>query len=112
MILRSIALALVGAACIATAASAAELVVKNNSKVDITELKVAPSSDADWSSLDDVLKGVKIPAGGSGTVTGIDPGKWDFQVTDAEGKSCEVLNVTISEGAEWDIGDGDIASCE
>ena len=60
MFLKALAFAAVAALGFAVSASAADLTVINNSKENITELKVAPSSDADWSSLDDVLKGHTI----------------------------------------------------
>jgi hypothetical protein len=106
------AFAAIAALGFAATASAAELNVVNNSKVTITELKVAPSSDANWTSLDDVLKGQAIAPGASGTVTGIDPGNWDLQVTTSENQICEVLNVTFEGDMKWTISDDIIAACE
>ena len=113
MLFKAMVFAAVAAVSFTASASAAELTIINNSKETITELKVAPSSDANWTSLDDVLKGASIAPGATGTVTGIEPGKWDLQVTDSDNKSCEVLNVTFEgDDMKWTINDGDIAGCE
>ena len=112
MLLKAIAIAAVAAVGVASAAAAADLNVINNSKVTITELKVAPSSKDDWSSLDDVLKGQKIDPGTSGTVTGLDPGDWDLQVTTSDNQICEVLNVTFEGDMKWTITDDILAKCE
>jgi hypothetical protein len=112
MRLRVIALAAVAAFGFAATASAAELYVINNSQVTITELKVAPTSQADWSSLDDVLKGQQIAPGANGTVTGIEPGEWDMQVTTADNQICEVLDVTFEGDMKWTIDDDILAGCE
>ena len=111
--MRLIALAAVAVVAFAASASAADLTVINNSSVTITGLKVAQASSDDWSAEDDILKGAKIAAHSTGTVTGIDAGKWDLQVTDADGQSCEVLGVSFSgDDMKWTIGEGDLEKCE
>jgi hypothetical protein len=112
MLLKAMAFAAVAALAFVSAASAAELNVINNSKVTITELKVAPTSDANWTSLDDVLKGQAIEPGTSGTVTGIDPGNWDLQITTSDNQICEVLNVGFEGDMKWTVTDDIITACE
>ena len=112
MLLKAIAVAAVAAFGFASAAYAADLDVINNSKVTITELKVAPSSSDNWSSLDDVLKGQSIAPGASGTVTGIDAGNWDLQITTSDNQICEVLGVAFEGDMKWTVTDDIIAKCE
>ncbi len=112
MRLRVIALAAVAVFGFAATASATDLYVINNSKVTITELKVAPTSQDNWSSLDDVLKGQQIAPSGTGTVTGIQPGDWDLQVTTDDNQICEVLGVTFESDMKWTIDDDILAGCE
>jgi len=112
MIFRTFATAALGLLSMTAVAAAGTLTIHNNSDQNIVELKVAPASSDDWTSLDDVLKGNKIAAGASGTVTGIDPGKWDLQITDSDNQSCEILGVTLGGTMEVTIEDGDIADCE
>ncbi len=112
MIRKTLAIAALGMFCMTAVASAGTLTIKNDSKENIVELKIAPASKDDWTSLDDVLKGEKIAAGSTGSVTGIDPGQWDLQITDCDNQSCEMLAVTLSGAMELTIGDGDLADCE
>jgi hypothetical protein len=112
MILKTLATAALALLCTTAVAAAGTLTIHNNSKENIVELKVAPASNDDWTSLDDVLKGAKIASGASGTVTGIDPGKWDLQITDSDNQSCEMLAVTLSGEMDLTIDDGDLGDCE
>jgi hypothetical protein len=112
MRLKVFALAAIAAFGFAASASASDLDVINNSKVTITELKVAPSSSDNWTSLDDVLKGQAIAPGATGTVTGIDAGDWDLQVTTSDNQICEVLGVSFSGDMKWTVTDDNLAKCE
>lgn len=56
----------------------ADVVIRNASKYEITEVYVAPESIESWG--EDSLKDQILPPDGKLTLTGVVPGSWDFKL--------------------------------
>ncbi len=76
-------------------ANTAQLVVVNNSSLDICYLYVSPANATDWGP--DQLGEQTIPAGSQFTLTGVTPGTYDLRFVACSGEELEEYGVQITD---------------
>lgn len=87
----------------ALSSETAQLVIVNDSSVDICYLYVSPSNAGDWGP--DQLGDQTIPAGSQFTLTGITPGTYDLRFEACSGGELEEYGVNISDVFTYTVTD-------
>jgi hypothetical protein len=112
MLFRTMALAVVGAVCFATAAFAGNFEITNGTDKNVHHLYLSPASQDSWgpdqlgNGHDDV-----IDAGGKFTLTGVEDGTYDVKLTLEDGTACVAKGVAFEGDMEWKIDEEMVASC-
>jgi hypothetical protein len=110
LLLRTILVAALSATATAAIAQARFWNLTRNT---ITELHLAPAGTSNWGP--DQCKNDKdgtVEADERLRITGVPSGSYDVKFTDATGRSCVVLGVTIKAGAIFTIEEKDLKSCD
>lgn len=112
MFLRTMALAVAGAVCIATAAFAADFEIKNGTDKNVHHLYLSPASQTNWGP-DQLGNGHNdvIDAGGTFTLTGVEDGDYDVKLVLEDGTACVAKNVKFEGDMEWTIDPDMVESC-
>jgi hypothetical protein len=95
-------------------AAAGPLKFWNTTSVTIVTLKLAPAGSGNWGPnqcLNDPDK--SVDADERLKITGIEPGRYDVQLTDKAGRSCRIDNVEVKSSGPYafSISDKDLTHC-
>ena len=112
MFFRTMALAVAGAVCIATAAFAGDFEIKNGTDKNVHHLYLSPASQNSWGP-DQLGNGHNdvIDAGGTFTLTGVEDGTYDVKLALEDGTACVAKNVKFEGDMEWSIDEDMVESC-
>jgi opacity protein-like surface antigen len=97
-------------AAVATAAFAADLVIRNQSHWDIHRIYLSSTDSDEWGEDqldDDILK-----SGQTLTLTGVTCDYYDVKLVDEDGDTCELRDVKLCGDKVWNIDDDELLGCE